>query len=562
MKQLTLTLTLLVHLFISPSKAQWTSNPLENNSIASKTGEQALPKIVTHTDGSVYICWFTTETGSYNVRLQCLDDTGNALWGDNGILVSSEPQETWITDYDMAIDPTGHAIITFMDIRTGNPNPVAYRISPEGEHMWGASGILLANNSNFDPSPKVCVTEEGNAVFAWQSAPSGPSEVRLQKISPDGQKLWGDEGIILLQSGVSYTSPNVFPADGDHVFFTWYRETGPFYAPNRGLYAQKLDVDGSFMWASETVIYAPVASGPVYYLETCRDDEGGIIFTWYRNHSGTHFHCYIQRMTFDGQITMPPAGALMSVSTNRNHFYPVPAFLNQTQEIICFFSEQDLNQNDRGFYAQKFDLAGNRLWTDEGKQLIPLGNNDYGLFMADGHNDKAICIYQAADFGNSVDSKMQAVMLDAAGDYVWPAQFINLSTYQSEKLHNVMTGYFWGQWVTVWEDRRNDSGDIFAQNIQPDGTLGAVTTAIHSGNPNHAGPVEVYPNPFNDYVNFSAEIEIATISIYDSKGNLVLSSGFHNSAINIETSFLSSGLYFYQIVADSGQTVHGKIVKQ
>lgn len=542
--------------------AQWTSNPLENTSIAAKSGEQALPKVVVHADGSVYICWFTTETGSYNVRLQRLDDTGNALWGDNGILVSSEPQDTWITDYDMAIDPEGYAVVVFMDVRTGNPNPVAYRISPEGEHMWSASGILLANNSNFDPSPKVCVTEEGNAVFAWQSAPSGPSEVRLQKISPDGQKLWGEEGIILLQSGVSYTSPNVFPADGDHVFLTWHKETGPFYAPNRGLYAQKLDVDGSFMWASETVIYAPVASGPVYYLETCRDNEGGIIFTWYRNHTGTHFHCYIQRMTTDGQITMPPAGALMSVSTNRNHFYPVPAFLSQTQEIVTFFSEQDLNQNNRGFYAQKFDLSGNRLWTDEGKQLIPLGSNDYGLFTADGFGDKAICVYQAAEFGSGIGSKMQAVMLDAAGNYVWPSQFVDLSTYQSEKLHNVMTGFFRGQWVTVWEDRRNDDGDIFAQNIQPDGTLGAVTTAVYQGNSILTNQVDIYPNPFKDQLSFHAKINKAILNVFDSKGKLIFNIQLDENHLTLETSSLAPGLYFYSVIALTGEMFNGKIIKK
>jgi PKD repeat protein len=31
-----------------------------------------------------------------------------------------------------------------------------------------------------------------------------------------------------------------------------------------------------------------------------------------------------------------------------------------------------------------------------------------------------------------------------------------------------------GQWVAVWEDLRNGEADIYAQNIQPDGTLGVV----------------------------------------------------------------------------------------
>jgi PKD repeat protein len=178
-------------------------------------------------------------------------------------------------------------------------------------------------------------------------------------------------------------------------------------------------------------------------------------------------------MDADGTISMPANGVLASTTTARLHMYPAPAFLSQTQEIVLFFSEQDLNQNMRGMYAQKFDLQGNRLWGDEGIALIGLSNNDYGLFTAGGKDNQAICIYQAAEFGNA-DSKIQAVMLDDQGNFVWPEQFIDLSTYQSEKLHNVMTDYYMGQWVAVWQDRRNDDGDIYAQNIQPDGTLGVV----------------------------------------------------------------------------------------
>ena len=37
-----------------------------------------------------------------------------------------------------------------------------------------------------------------------------------------------------------------------------------------------------------------------------------------------------------------------------------------------------------------------------------------------------------------------------------------------------MTNYYMGQWVAVWQDQRNDYGDIYAQNIQLDGSLGVV----------------------------------------------------------------------------------------
>ncbi len=453
--------------------AEWTSNPLENTAITTMIGEQALPKIAVDNHGFSYISWFSSEQGNYHVRLQRLDREGNTLWPDNGILVSFQPQDSWITDYDLAVDPSGYAVITFTDIRTGQSNPVAYRISPDGDEMWGSNGILLANDDNFDPSPKVCVTTVGNSIFAWESVPTtGDYQVRLQKISPEGQLLWGD-GIVLSESGVEYTVPYLLPAENDSVYLIWHKETGPYYAPNRGCYVQKLDADGNFMWASDAQVYAPVVSGPVVYLQMCRDNAGGIVFAWYRSVDSTHFCSYVQHMDADGTITMPADGVLASTSLDRDHMYPAPAFLPQTQTIIVYFSEQDLNQITRGMYAQEFDLQGNRLWTDQGKVLIPLGNNDYELFMASGRDNTAICIYQAMVFGNQ-NAKMQAVMLDDQGNYVWPSQFVDLSTVSSPKLHNVMSNYYDGQWVAVWEDQRNDAGDIYAQNIQPDGTLGVV----------------------------------------------------------------------------------------
>ena len=455
--------------------AQWSSNPTENTAITLMSGEQALPKIAVDDNGYAYISWFSIETGNYNVRLQRLDCDGNMLWAGNGVLVSDELQDTWITDYDLTVDFSGYAVITFMDIRTGQANPVGYRISPTGDMMWGPTGILLANDSNFDPSPKVCVTTSGNSIFAWQSIPdSGNSLIRLQKISPTGQLLWGS-GIVLSQTGVDLTAPYLLQAEDDNMYLIWHTQTGPYYAPNRGLYVQKLGVDGSFLWTTNVEIYVPVPSGPVVNLEFCRDDSGGIVFSWYRAIDTTHFHCYVQRMNANGTLSMPPNGVIASTSLARLHMYPAPAYLSQTQEIVLFFSEQDLNQNMRGIYAQKFDLQGNRLWSDEGKQLIGLSNNDYALFSANGKANKAICIYQAFEFGNYNDAKIQAVMLNDQGEFVWPGHFVDLCTYQSQKLHNVMTTYYRGQWVAVWQDLRNDGGDIYAQNVQEDGTLGVVT---------------------------------------------------------------------------------------
>ena len=445
--------------------AQFTSNAGENTQLSDLSGEQAIPKIAVCSDGSMYVSWFSNESGNYNVRMQYLDINGNEQWEANGLLISDEPQMTWLTDYDLTVDGANYAIVTFQDIREVNNNPVAYRVSPSGEMAWGETGILLSNNANFEANPVVCATAAGNIIFAWPS-PADDSEVHLQKVSPTGDLLWG-EGITLAESGIQYTAPFLQPVGDDNAFLIWHKETGPFWAADRGLYVQKLDVDGSFMWTETVEIYAPIGSGAVISLEMCRDNDEGIIFSWYGNDVGTHFNCWVQHIDADGSLSMAANGVVVSTSQSRLHMYPAPAFLPETEEIIVFFSEQDLNQNDRGLYAQKFDMQGNRQWTDDGQMLIPLSNNDYSLPQAGGYMDKAMCV-----FGKASDEKVQAVMLDTDGNYVWDDEFIDMSTVQSAKLHRTMSQINGGQWVAAWGDERDGNRDIYVQNIHPDGSMG------------------------------------------------------------------------------------------
>jgi hypothetical protein len=551
-------------LSIQFAAAQWASDPMMNSQLSNMSGEQVLPKIAVCSDGSYYISWFSNESGNYNVRLQRLDKDGYPFFNDNGMLISDHPQMSYLTDWDLAVDPENYALITFQDIRNGDNNPVGYRISPNGDFPWGPDGVQLSNNASFEPSPVVCALHGGNIVFAWPSE----DEIHLQKISPAGELLWGDEGLVVSKPGISLTAPKLFPTDSDHVYFIWHEETGPFWAPNRGLYLQQLDENGNFILPEDKEIYAPVPSGAVVSLEATQYNNGGILFTWYGNDEGSHFNCWVQYMSGMGELEMPANGVVVSTSMQRNHMYPTAVYLEMSQEIVVYFSEQDLNQSQRGLYAQKFDVNGNRKWTNDGKQLIALSNNDYSLPMSGGVNDKSICVYEAYEFGNVVDSKIQAVMLDDNGNFVWEEEFIDMSTYQSSKLHTVMAPYSFGQWVAAWEDERSTGRDIYAQNIQPDGTLGMVMTSINNPAATNNLSIKTHPNPFINEVTFdisAPETGNVVIEIYDVTGKQmeIINSKKQdkNLSLSFNTSDFPSGFYFYSIRINDHKDF-GKLIKQ
>lgn len=91
--------------------SQWSPDPAINLAVGDTTGEQALAKIGSTSDGGCYISWFDNRSGSYAVYLQRLDPLGNKMWAPNGLLVSNNSQSSSLVDWDLLVDDNDNAII-------------------------------------------------------------------------------------------------------------------------------------------------------------------------------------------------------------------------------------------------------------------------------------------------------------------------------------------------------------------------------------------------------------------------------------------------------------------
>ena len=462
--------------FTTIPREQWSSDPGANNAISNMTGEQTLPKVATHAaSGITYISWFSNDNGNYNVRLQKLDVNGNPLWPADGILVSGNTSDSWITDYDMTVDNDTCALITVQDIRTGLNNTYAYRISPSGQFLYGANGIALFNSSVIQYSPKVLASNDGNAIFAIQCFPDvGKGYIKMQKISPTGQLLWGNSGIDIQETANDNSSPYMINSDGNNFIMVWYKATGNFPATVKKIYAQKFDANGSPVWASPVGVFT--GNGiPSYSTEIkiIPDHADGVFVTWHAEVSGSVFSSYVQHVTSNGDVVMPPNGALLSTNSSDHQIDPSIACFDNSGEVYAFWDERDYNQNNRGLYGQRLSIDGNRLWGNTGKIFIPMSLSTSESFIsARAAESDVVVFYQYYDFGNTNDSKVMAMRINNDGGYVWNAQKVPMCTVQSAKLHPVFGPYLNSQYIAAWEDQRNDGGDIYAQNIHLDGTLG------------------------------------------------------------------------------------------
>jgi len=354
------------------SFGQWPSDPMENLVLSNATGEQAIPKVATSINGITYVAWYSNTSGNYDVMLQKLDVYGNKLWEENGIIVSDHPAMTWLTDWDMTVDQTDHAILTFQDIRNGDNDVFAYRISPDGDFVWGADGIEMSTGAAFDVSPKVCITNDNNACFAWQA----DDVVILQKISPDGNKLWGENGITL--SGTNtYSWPQLLAVGDDDVILKYFEDSGNFPALTRLAFAQRFDDDGNPVWNNDAIISnAGGITAWTQVLPFINDGNDGFFMAWDDDRDNNMLaSTYIQHISVDGELLLGTNGTEVSTMTNRNHFYPFVVMPEGSEDVFVFWNEQDGDQNNRGIYGQKISATGDRVWTDNGKSIIEISQN-------------------------------------------------------------------------------------------------------------------------------------------------------------------------------------------
>lgn len=538
------TLFLVLIFFVGILNAQWSSDASMNNAICDLGGEQAIPKAVNGPTGDTYIGFFSNDSGNYDVRLQRLDENGNELWDHNGILISNNTAMSWLTDWDMTVDNDNHAILIFQDIRNGNNNIYAYRIAPDGTFIWGVDGLTLSNTTAFSSSPKVCVTSNGNAVAAWQEETISI----IQKITPDGTLLWGTSGITI-SSANSITWPQPFAVDNDEVLVKYFDDSGPSYAPTRHCFMQKFDTNGDPVWTDPTTVTnVPGISAWTQVFNIISDGNNGCFITWHDSRGGgTISYPFVQHVLNDGSVGFTTNGLQLSSETNRQNFYPESVYFDITNELITYWKQTDGDQNNHGITGQKVDVAtGNLVWGNNGNNLIAITSDYYQFVGARKAEENVMLILE--HYTNSLDAYVVAAKIDQDGNYIWPEEQVTMCSIASEKVHTVVSQLFGTQFISAWEDDRNGAKDIYAQNINLDGTLGSTIvngyiegTVLLNGGAGNLQEVEVSAGTFitNPDVNgdFSLSLPAGT---YDVNINLQYYTPANLPAIVVESGIVTT----------------------
>lgn len=454
--------------------ADWPSDPSQNLAIAARASEQVVSKVGSTSDGGCYVGWFDNASGNYDVRLQRIDAAGNLMWGEDGMLVSGHPSMSFIVNWDMMVDSQDHAVLVFSDIRSGGDLDVyAYRVGPNQEQVWGPDGVTISDNADFEPDPKVAETGAGHFAIVWPRLPDeADGKLMMQRVGFDGGLLMAPGGVeIAGEPGEDPGFCDLVASTGGDVIVSWVRDISSFFSP-RHIWAQKFSANGTPIWGPTPKVIFDETSIPIAHLPGIQSDGmGGAIFSWHRA-AGSHFNCFVQRANAGGSFLFPAGGAVVSTSMAQQRFSPTVSYHEDTGETFVFWDERNLGQSAWGVYGQKFSSSGSRLWGEEGVELVAVGSEPRSFVRSWPVDGGASVFWFESPTSGSPGKRVMGMRVDDVGASMWGSP-IEVCSVMSSKDDLEITSDGSGEVVLIWEDERSDGGDVYGQNVNADGTLGA-----------------------------------------------------------------------------------------
>jgi len=438
---------------------QWPTSP--DDPLLIGDGVQAQVKETS--DGGAYIAWLS-DGNNYQVYLQHLNSDGEPQWGDGGMVVSGQPNSSWIAVHHMnlAVDGNDNAIISTLDTRTGIWQVYAYKIAPDGSMPWGTDGLPLSVPGTDNISPRLTVLSDNSVAVAWCQ---NYITVRIQRISESGTLQWGDNGIHIEDSTGDLINPLPLTVDGTNVLLQWNHQSGPFWAPDSKLYLQKYNSSGIELWDSPVVAVGPVVFPTGNYFQESVENDAGESFSAWTEMAGSNQSAVAQRISGSGEIVW---GDGVEFSTNSGHFRTNPrtTVAEGSSELMAVWTETNGGQSQHGVYAQRLDENGDRLWGSSGVAVVPLnGNYSYLDLSVKGFGDDMVAAYIEQSVNMTGD--IYASRLNSNGEYVWSEQTVTLTTSGSSK-SDMSSGKGPGCMFIVW----TENGSVYAHCLLDDGTLG------------------------------------------------------------------------------------------
>lgn len=521
--------------------SQWSTNPYENLQVAVHGGNI---HVVSDGSGGAVVTFNNFDYDVVTTYMQAIDRYGYLKWTEPKILADGPGPINYVQD--IFRNPDGTTLIGYTSgysyiepIPRFEYDPYVQKIDSNGNKLWGENGIRLRADSTGKNITGIDFYNDRNGgLYAFWNfnyevnyPPYFYDSLFIQHISKDGDRLWGENGILIDDNIVDVLDAWIVNDDSDGIFIQYYKQTNVYSVKN-------FNSTGNLNWT---------LSLPINFSRAIKDGSGGIIISGVID-SYPARKLIINRISSEGEKLWGD-GIIVDDSVNNNLRYPAEIFLNPDSAVSVFWDTQWFPNDD--LFLQRYSLEGEQVWEEHFK-VSEYNSNKTRLGIVKSDEKSNIIVWSENR--------------DTTGNYIQKIDVGENKLWNEDKLigagaasFNIITDGNDGA-IAIWQ-KDPPWGGIYAQQISKFGNLGEVIVSVNeennSINPESFYLAQNYPNPFNPITKIQYALgnrQFVSLKVYDILGRQVAtlvneekSSGSYT--IEFNAGELSSGIYFYQFKA-------------
>ncbi len=182
-------------------------------------------------------------------------------------------------------------IMFWSDLDSSNRDIRCQKIGSQGQLVW-EEPVTIVNNPGDQRLVDVVPTSDNNFIILWEEYEiDDANEIRLQKVTSNGMKLWGENGIVVTDQ-INYGDYKLVPNATGGTFIIYRPSYNSLYM------GQNFDAFGNRLWQLNGITLVP---GTSYQglRNAVVDGSGGFILNL-AIHNGTQMVCNLLRFSATG----------------------------------------------------------------------------------------------------------------------------------------------------------------------------------------------------------------------------------------------------------------------
>ena len=440
--------------------AEWIEDASQNLPICTAKEDQHFPDLISDNHGGVIVAWRDVRNGNRDVFAQRISATGEMLWEQDGTPICVQPSaQSWPL---LIPDAEEGAILVFGDSRHRNRDIYAQRVDINGNLLWGEDGVPVSLTSFLKEDVKAISDGKGGAIILWEDSRHGNLDIYAQRIDGDGKPVWELNGVPVYKGEGDQYDPFLATDSTGGVIVAWW----DISTPDWNVFAQRIDATGERVWADGGVPVC-IASGNQGGPFVIADGSGGVFVVWsdYRNDPNifSSADLYAQRLDADGKALWEKDG-INFCNNPSNQQQPEGISDGMGGVIVTWWDDRDIFAD---IYAQRITPDGVPMWQDNGIPICAAAGVQREPHLVSDGSQGAIIYWKdfREDYGNVTADAIYAQRIDADGKSIWTFNGVPVCIADGDQIvpraiANGSSGAF-----IVWSDYRGKDADIYIHQI-------------------------------------------------------------------------------------------------